>query len=49
MSRVMLGSVEVHDSASQNHGLAFRQPSPLGLHHAAAGLGELGEAHLKSN
>ena len=45
----MLGSVEVHDSASQNHGLAFRQPSPLGLHLAAAGLGELGEAHLKSN
>lgn len=45
----MLGSVEVHDGASQNHGLAFRHPSPLGLHHAAPGLRELGEAHLKSN
>lgn len=49
MSRVMPGSVEAHDGASQNHGLALRQPSRLGLHRAAAGLRGLGEAHLKSN
>lgn len=49
MSWIMPGNVEAHDSASQNHVLAFCQPSRLGLHRAAAGLGELDKAHLKSN